>query len=139
MAGSFSDYAENKILDHLVGKTSWTMPTVYVALCTSAPTDSSTGATIVEPSTSGTAYARKSTAGADWEAAASGANQNANAITFATATGAGWGTITHFALVDSGTVGAGNMLAWGSLTVSKAISAGDTASFAAGDLDITLD
>jgi hypothetical protein len=139
MAGSFSDYAELKILDHLVGKTSWTMPTAYVALCTSAPSDLSTGATIVEPSTSGTAYARKSTAGADWNSAASGAIDNANAITFATATGAGWGTITHFALVDSGTYGAGNMLAWGSLTVSKAISAGDTASFAAGDLDITLD
>jgi hypothetical protein len=141
MSGSFSDYAELKILDHITGKTSFTMPTIYVALVTTVATDASVGSTLVEPSTTGTAYARKSTAGADWNAAASGATSNANAITFATATGAGWGTIVGFALCDSGTAGAGNVIAWGSLT-SKTISSGDTASFAGGtpgDLQITLD
>lgn len=137
--GSLSNYAELKILDHIVGKTSFTMPTIYIALATAEITDATTGVTITEPSTSGTAYARKSTAGADWESAASGATQNANAITFATATGAGWGTVTYFALVDNGTVGAGNIIAWGQLGSSKTISAGDTASFAAGDIDITID
>lgn len=138
MSGSFSDYAELKILEHLVGKTSWTMPSVYIALVTTLPTDASIGSTLVEPSTTGTAYARKSTAGADWGTAAAGAISNANAITFATATGAGWGAIVGFALCDSATVAAGNVLAWGSLT-SKTILAGDTASFAVGDLQITLD
>jgi len=138
MSGSFSDYAENKIIDHITGKTSFTMPTIYIALVTTVPTDASIGSTLVEPSTGGTAYARKSTAGADWNAAASGATDNANALTFATATGSGWGTIVGFALCDSATVGAGNVIAWGSLT-SKTIAAGDTASFAVGDLDITLD
>lgn len=133
--GSFSDYAENKVLDHIVGKTSFSMPaSVYVALCTAAPTDASTGSTITEPS--GGAYARKLTAGADWNAAAAGAIANANALAFAQATG-DWGTITHFVLVDAASNG--NVLAWGALSVSKAITTGDTASFAAGDLDITLD
>jgi hypothetical protein len=130
--GSFSDYLENKILDHIVGKTSYTMPTAYVALSTADPLD--TGAGLAEPS--GGAYARVATAGGDWNAAASGAIDNANAITFPTAT-ASWGTISHFAIMDAAT--SGNMLAHGALTASKVIGNGDTATFAAGDIDITLD
>lgn len=37
---------------------------------------------------------------------------NGSAITFAQATGAGWGTVIAFGLIDSGTYGAGNLLAW---------------------------
>lgn len=136
MAGSFSNYAENKILDHIVGKTSFTMPSIWIGLWAATLSDTSTGATAGEPS--GNNYSRKSTAAADWESAASGATQNANAITFATASGS-WGTITDFALVDNATTGAGNIIAYGTLTTSKSISSGDTASFAAGDIDITLD
>ena len=141
---SFSDYAEGAILAHIVGKTTFSPVTCYIALVTTTPTDASTGATLVEPSTTGTAYARKSTAAGDWNAPAGTSPtqmSNANAITFATATGGGWGAIVGFALCDSATVGAGNVLAWGTVT-SKTISAGDTASFAGGtpgDLQITLD
>lgn len=130
--GSFSDYAELKILDHIVGKTSFTMPTVYVALFTVTPSDAAASGT----ECSGGSYARKSTAGSDWSAAASGAISNAAAITFATAT-ASWGTVVAFALFDAAT--SGNMLAWGALTASKAIDSGDTAQFNIGELDITLD
>jgi hypothetical protein len=141
MSGSASDYLENKILDHCLGKTSFTMPsTVAIALCTTLPTDASTGATIVEV-TNANSYVRKTVAGTDWNAAASGSSSNVNAITFATATGAGWGTIVGFAIVDNATFGAGNVLFWGSLT-SKAIAAGDTATFAGGspgDLVVTAD
>lgn len=130
--GSFSNYAENKILDHIVGKTSYTMPTAYIALSTADPTDAGTGLT--EPV--GGAYARKATTGADWAAAASGATSNATVLSFPQATGS-WGTITHFALMDAAT--AGNMIGHGALTASKVISTGDTATFSIGDLDITLD
>lgn len=131
--GSLSDYAELALLEEITGKTAYAIPTVAIALCTAAPTDASTGSTIVEPS--GSAYARKATSGL-WGTAASGAIANSSAITFTTATGS-WGTITHFALCDATT--AGNMLAWGALTTSKAVVSGDTVSFAIGDLDITLD
>lgn len=132
--GSFALYAENKVLDHLVGKTTFTLPSVWVALFTVTPTDEDgTGGTEASAGN----YARKSTAGADWEAAAAGANQNANDITFIECATADWGTITAFALYDALTVG--NMLAWGALGTSKAITVGDTAKFSAGDLDITLD
>jgi len=130
--GSFADYLENKLLDHIVGKTAFTMPTCYVGLSTADPLD--TGAGLAEPS--GGSYARVATAGGDWNAAAAGAIDNANDITFPEATG-DWGTITHFALFDAAT--AGNMLAHGSLTTSKHIESGEVAKFAAGDLDLTLD
>ena len=130
--GSFGDYTENKVLDHIVGKTSFTMPTCHVALSTADPTDDGSG--IAEPS--GGAYARVATAGADWNAASGGAIANANAITFPEAS-ASWGTITHFVLFDALT--GGNMLGHGALGTSKAVGVGDTARFPAGELDITLD
>jgi len=130
--GSFADYWENEILDHLFGKGSYTPPTIYVGLSTAYPTDDASG--LAEPS--GNAYARVATAGADWNVASGGAIANANDITFPEATDS-WGTITHFALFDAAS--AGNMLAYGALSVSKSISSGDTAKFAAGDLDVTLD
>ncbi len=130
--GSFSDYAENKILDHITGKTSFTKPTAYVALSTADPLD--TGAGIAEPV--GNGYARVTTAGADWDAAASGAVANAAAITFPTASGS-WGTISHFALFDAAT--SGNMLAHSALTASQAITTNQIPRFAIGALDITQD
>lgn len=134
--GSFSNYAEDKVLDHITGKTSFTKPTAYIALCTADPTDGGTGANMSEVANSNN-YARVSTAGGDWDASSGGAVANAAAITFPEASGS-WGTITHFAIVDSGSHGAGNMLAHGSLSVSKSIVSGDTPKFNIGDLDITL-
>jgi hypothetical protein len=130
--GSFADYWENEILDHLFGKGSYTPPTIYVGLSTADPTDDASG--LAEPS--GNSYARVATASADWNVASGGAIANVNDITFPEATGS-WGTITHFAIFDAAS--AGNMLAHGALNVSKSISSGDTAKFAAGDLDVTLD
>lgn len=135
MAGTVSDYAENKLLDHLTGKTSFTMPTVSIGLWTATLSDTSTGATAGE--VSGGSYARKTTAGSDWNAASSGSVTNANALAFPTATGS-WGTITHFALLDSATAGAGNILLWADLTTSKTVSSGDTAQFNASALTLTM-
>jgi hypothetical protein len=128
---SKTDYLENKVLDHVLGKTAYTMPTAYVGLFTAAPSDSGGGTEV-----SGGSYARKSTAGADWNAASGGSTSNANAITFVTATGS-WGTVTHFGIFDAST--AGNLLRWAALTTSKTIGSGDTASFAAGSLVCTED
>jgi len=130
--GGFSDYWENKILDHIFGKGSYTPPTIYVGLSSADPTDDSSG--LAEPS--GNGYARVQTSPSDWNAASNGSLDNAGDITFAQATGS-WGTITHFALFDAAT--AGNMLAHGTLSQSKAIGESDTARFEAGDLDISLD
>ena len=130
--GSFADYWESEILDHIFGKGSYTPPTIYVGLSTEDPTDDGSG--LAEPS--GNGYARVQTSSSDWNAASAGSLDNANDITFPQATGS-WGTITHFALFDATT--GGNMLAHGALSQSKAIGSGDTAKFAAGDLDVSLD
>jgi hypothetical protein len=135
--GSFSDYAEDKVLDLIVGKTAFTLPTVWIALCTADPTDAGTGASMSEVANTAN-YSRKSTVGGDWNAASGGSIDNANAITFATASGS-WGTITHFVLIDSASYGAGNILAHGTLTASKTVGDGDAIVFAAGNIVATLD
>lgn len=129
--GSFSNYLENKLLDHVFKTASYTVPTnIYIALSTADPTDS--GGSIAEPV--GNNYAR--TVMNSWDAASGGAIANTSQITFPTASGS-WGTISHFAIFDASS--AGNMLAHGSLTVSKAVTSGDTPRFNAGEIDITLD
>jgi hypothetical protein len=141
---SASDYAELALLNSLFGKTSnfgalASRPTLYVALCTAAPTDASTGSTITEATYTG--YARVSTATTDWNAATGTSPAtvtNANAVTFGACT-AGSSTITHFALVDASS--AGNVILWGALSSpsSLAVSTGITPSFAAGALSATCD
>jgi hypothetical protein len=128
---SKSDYAENKVNELLVGKTAFTLPTAYVALYTAAPSDAGGGTEVT-----GGSYARKVTAGTDWNTSSAGSISNANAITFVTAT-ASWGTATHFGVHDA--LSAGNLLFWAALGTSKAIGSGDTASFAAGALVHTED
>jgi len=130
--GGFSDYWENKILDHIFGKGSYTPPTIYVGLSTADPTEDGSG--LAEPS--GNGYAREQTSASDWNAASNGSLDNAGNITFAQASG-NWGTVSHFVLFDAAT--AGNMLAYGILSQSKSISESDTARFQAGDLRISLD
>lgn len=138
MAGTLSDYLEKKILDHVFGAVAYTAPaTVYVGLATAAITDASTGSTVTEPS--GNAYARVAvTNNATNFPAATGTTatkQNA-LITFPTPTGS-WGTVTHFFIADAST--AGNILAWGDLTASQTIASGNTVTFAANSITITLD
>lgn len=135
MMASFSDYAENKILDHALGKASWTMPTtVALALCTTVPTDASTGSTIVEANYTG--YARLRVAAADLNAAASGSSSNANVLTFAACT-AGSSTVIGFALCDALTVG--NAIAWGTCSSTVISTTQTPATVAAGALVVTLD
>jgi hypothetical protein len=44
MAGNLTNYLENKLIDHFLGTTSYTMPAdVYVALFTVAPSDAAGG------------------------------------------------------------------------------------------------
>jgi hypothetical protein len=125
---ALSDYAENKLLDHLLGTTSFTMPAqVYLALFTTATTDAGGGTEV-----SGGAYARQAV---DFDAASGGATDLTADATFPQAT-ANWGTITHVALFDAAS--GGNMLMHGALTASKQIDSGDTFRVPAADLDVSL-
>lgn len=132
MMTAFSNFLENKILDHTLRGSAgaYTAPTtIYVGLFTASPTDANSGTEV-----SGGSYARQAiTFGT---AAASGSISNTATVTFPTAT-ASWGTITHIGLYDA--VSAGNLLYWGAVTQSKTIASGDTFSITTGNLTITLD
>jgi hypothetical protein len=131
MAGNFSNYLEEQLLNHVFGSTTLSKPSLYLALFTSA-TDDAAGGTEV----SGNAYARQTVA---FSAAANPAGTIANSgtVTFPVATPSGWGTITDFAIYDALTNG--NRLVYGTLAASKTVGAGDRIEFAAGALVITLD
>jgi hypothetical protein len=131
--GSLSDYAENRVVAHLTLTAYTPAATIYLALCTADPTDAGTGASMNEAANSGS-YARTAiTFGA---ASSRRVTQNAT-VTFPTASGS-WGTITHWAIVDSATHGAGNMLAHGSFSTSKSIVTGNTPSVASGQVYVEI-
>ena len=132
--GSFSDYLENELLDHVFKTGAYVQETnLYVALLTSTPDDADTGITL-PGELSGGGYVRIKCN--TWDLAAAGATENSQTVTFAQAT-ADQGTVTHFAICNATTNGA--CIGWGALSASRVISSGDTASFATGDLDVTLD
>ena len=131
--GSFSNYAENKILDHLAATAYTSVATVYLALATADPTDAGTGASMNECANSGS-YARTAIT---FGAASSRRVTQSGAVTFPTATGS-WGTVTHWGILDSATHGAGNLLAYGAFATSKSIVTGNTPSVASGDIYVEI-
>lgn len=119
-------YLANKLLEHQVGKTAFTMPTAYIAVTNGTS----------EPSTGN--YQRKVTSAADWTVASGGVISNANVISLNTAT-ADWlagANLTTGEIWDA--VSAGNKLATGTLTVAKNVLNGDTLSIPVGGLTITF-
>ena len=129
MAGSFSDYLEDKLLKHAFTNTTYTpAATMYVGLYTAAPTDAGGGTQV-----SGGSYARVSVS---FSVSGTGTLcTNSAAVEFTAAT-ASWGTIVAVGVFDAST--AGNLLAWADLTVNKTIDTGDIFRIPTGDLDITL-
>ncbi len=126
----FSDYLEDKVLDHVFGGNAYSAPgTLYVALYTVAPSDTGGGTEV-----SGGAYARQTGA-----FTVSGTNPtpatNSAAIEYPTAT-ANYGTVVAVGILDASS--SGNLLAYSTLDSSKVVSSGDVFRFNAGDLDITL-
>lgn len=126
MAGNLSDYLENKLLDHFLGTTSYTMPsTIYIALYTVAPNDAGGGTEVT-----GGSYARQT---ATFDAAASGATQNSADVDFVDMPAC---TVVAIGIHDAST--SGNLLVHGTLTANKSLDAGDTLRIATGDLDISI-
>lgn len=151
-----TDFLENKLIDFLfrgqalgitgASAAAGSGPTsLYLALYTSTPTDSTAGTEV-----SGGSYARVAVSStlANWagtQAAAStsassgtsGTTSNNGTITFPAPT-ANWGTITGFGILDAST--GGNLMLYGALTTSKTVNNGDAApSFAAAALTFQID
>lgn len=136
--GTFSEYGEVEVLAHIVGKTSFTMPTTYLALVTTVPTSTTTaGSSLAECTYTG--YARLATA-SGWGTATQAAPStifNSTALTFAACT-SGSNVVTGFALCDGSTVGANNVLLWASCASTTISTTQTPPTFAANAIEITL-
>lgn len=144
MAG-FTNFLRNALIDWFHRAESFTPPaTMYVALCTTAPTAATPG---TEVSTSGTSYGRVGITSSllNWagtqaalsttvSSGTSGNTSNNSAVNYGTAT-ASWGTVSHWEIYDAAT--AGNRLFYGTIVDGagspspRTIATGDPVSFPA--------
>ena len=136
---SFTNFLAAELLDHLFTDGAYSpAATLYVGLSSTTPAED--GTNVTEPSAG--SYARVAVTATEMDAATvadPSVKDNGSVLTFPTAT-ADWlvaADLTHFVLYDL--ITAGNLLAFGALTVVKPVTNGDTASFAAGDFSFTLD
>lgn len=130
--GAFSNYLEEKIVEHFLRNNSITPPaTVYVGLFESDPGEATSGT-----ETAYTGYARQSSA---WTALdVNGHTKNTGALTFPANGNASTSvTITHLALFDAAS--SGNRLFYAALSSPKTLSPGDVLSFAANAIVFGLD
>ena len=131
---NLTTYTAAKLLNHLLGKEAFALPTsLYLGLFTQDPT--ATGALVGE--VIGGGYARVDVRGVMTDADPNtGQSVNTAVITFANPT-AGWGLITHAALLDAA-VG-GKMLTYAPFTVARQVNAGDPpVQFLQGQLVVRL-
>jgi hypothetical protein len=142
---AMSDYLENKLVDWLMRAQTFTPPTdLYIALYTSAPSDTGGGTEVsggsyarVQITSALSAWAGTQSAGSTTASSGTGGQTSNNgAITFPAPT-ANWGSITHFGIFDAAT--SGNLLIYGALNVAKTVNNGDASpQFAAGQLQVTF-
>jgi len=127
MATSVSDYAEAKIVDHMLGTTTWTKPAqVFISLHTATPGE--TGASEV----AGGSYARLALT---WGAASVGGGQAASNATL-NFTLMPACTVTAIGVWDASS--AGNFIIGGDLTASKTVNSGDTFQLPSGNVTVTM-
>lgn len=126
---SASNYLELKLLDHVLGSTSYSQPSaIYVALSTGSFNDDASGTEL-----SGNGYTRKAIT---FGTASSGSIASNSAVEFDTATGS-WGSVGFFGLYDASS--SGNLLYHGAFSSAKTIATGDILKIASGSLTVSLD
>lgn len=126
---SLSNYAEKKLLDHLLGVASFTMPTtVYVGVHTADPGEDGTNAEVAVTRVAVTFSA--ATLGA-------GNTSNSGSVTFSSMPTTAV-PVSHLSLWDASS--GGNCFASGALTTARGpFTSGDSLTFAAGAITAALD
>lgn len=126
MADNLPNIIENQLLDALVGTTAYTVTTpIKLALVTVNGDDATAGTEV-----SGGSYVRQTIT---FGAAASGSITNSGTINF---TGMPSCTVVGIELYDS--AGTPKRLAYGALTSSRTVTAGDTVQFSASSVTLSL-
>lgn len=119
-----SAYLRDKVIKHVLGEASFTMPTnVYLALYTNNPTIADTGTEVV-----GGSYARQQLSFAN----ASGGSKVSN--TSETFTSMPATTVTHWGIRDASS--GGNLLYFGAFDLPIELNATDNFPIASGDIVI---
>lgn len=134
--GSFTDYLENKLLDHVFGGGDYSRATtLYIGLSTTAITDA--GGNVTEPTGGGYSRVEVTNNATNFPAASGGEKSNGTAIEFPIPSD-NWGTVTHFFISESSS-GTSSIIGYGTLAIPKTINSGDLVSFAVGSLEIMID
>lgn len=132
---AFSDYLENKTLDHVLRNVIYTPPTtVHVGLFTSTASlaQLEAGTITNEVAPGANSYARKAVT---FTAASGGSMSNNAVLTWSDMPGV---TVAYVAVLDAATLGTGNVLVYGALASAKTLNPGDTFAIATGDFVVTL-
>jgi|VirMetMinimDraft_7_1064189.scaffolds.fasta_scaffold00592_7 hypothetical protein len=126
---SFSDYAENAVLNHVFRNVALTSPTtVYLSLHTTpGPSDAGSANEI-------TAVGNYVRMAVTFGAPAAGVITNSVAVSW-TNTGTNYGTIVSVGIWDA--LSGGNMLAWDGIT-SAALTINDVLNFNIGQISVSL-
>lgn len=139
MPGEFSDAGSNRALDAVTGRATVSSQTTYLALLTSAPTDTSAISALSEYGATG--YSRQAVT---WSSPAlNGSNvpetSNSATLSYGPFTASVSGTISHAALVSAASGTSGSVLAWWSLDASRTPSTNDSLEITAGNLKLSVD
>jgi hypothetical protein len=126
---ALSAYLADKLIDHSRGVAAYAMPATYVGLVTTASSATGQGTEAAYPG-----YARVALSGL-LGAASAESGSNSSTVSFPACTG-GSSTVVGFIITDSATAGAGNLLWFG--TCSLSVSSGITPQFAAGALTTSM-
>jgi len=132
---NFADDLEVKMLGHTLLGSIYTAPVAnYLTLCTSVNSDAIAFTEVA----SGLGYDRQlmtwgaPTSGPDWTVL------NQAAVNFAQAN-TPWGTVNHYVITDSATIGTGNALYWVDLLTPRPVASGDVLQIGIGQLTVRLD
>lgn len=135
MAGELSTVGAQNALDAATGRATQTARTTYLCLLTSAPSDSTTIASMAELTTAG--YARQACAFGAPTSANPSVTSNTGTITFGPFT-ADPPNVTHCALVSSSSGTSGDFIMYWTLNVAKDAAINESIQVAAGGLTMSL-
>lgn len=127
---SASNYLEDALLNATLANVAYTSPAnVYLALYSTAPTDSSSGTELT-----GNGYSRQLTT---FTVNTGNGIANSSANVSFTASGNNWPTVLGWAIVNANT--SGNILYYSTLTPSQTVLDGNTLTINTGNIRISMD
>lgn len=125
MSSKKSSYLRSKIVKHVKGEASYTMPTnLYLALYTSDPTVADTGTEVT-----GGSYARQLLSFAAESGGTAASNTSESFTNMPNA------TVSHWGLRDASS--GGNLMYFGNFDIAQVVTAGQTFTINSGNIVIT--